>query len=108
MPRKYLFNRLEHARDLGLLSRTTRTAQLLLPVPQWQQQLVSPLGPLWGHGHLCQVLVYRQPPKIDQGGDAGKLLADLVQGVFFPRQPIGLKQRFDRLEFGSQLFLNLL
>jgi hypothetical protein len=33
--------------------------------------------------------VYRLPPKIDQGGDAGKLLADLVQGVFFPRQPIG-------------------
>ena len=36
------------------------------------------------------------------------MLLDLVQGVCFPRQPIGLKQRFDRLELGSQLLLNLL
>ena len=37
MPLKRLFNRLEHERDLGLFSRTTRAAQLLLPVHQGQQ-----------------------------------------------------------------------
>jgi hypothetical protein len=36
------------------------------------------------------------------------LLVDLVSGVCFPRQPLGLKQRFDRLELGASRLLHLL
>ena len=98
MPLKRFFNRLEHESNLGLLPWTACAAQLLLPVQQRQQQCFSPLCPPRGHDHLLQVLTHRLPPKIDQGRDASKLLANLVQGVLFHWQPVGLKQHVDRLE----------
>jgi hypothetical protein len=84
-PRKHLFNRLEPQRNLGFLPRVARAAQLFLPLHPRQPHVFSPLGPPRRHRQLRQVLTYRLPPKIDQGGDAGKLFLDLVQGGCFPR-----------------------
>jgi hypothetical protein len=51
---------------------------------------------------------YRLPPEVDQGRDASKLLADLVQGVLFHRQSVRFKQRFKHLDLDLQLAFNLL
>ena len=102
-----LFDRLEYERDLGLLPWTARAAQLFVPVHQGQQPIFRPLGPPRCHGQLRQVLTYRLPPDVDQNRYPCKLLLDLAQGVVFHRQPVGRQHRFDRLELGSSLLLNL-
>ena len=108
MSLKCLFDRLEYERDLGLLPWTARAAQLFVPVHQGQQPIFSPLGPPRCHDQLRQVLTYRLPPDVDQSRYPCKLLLDLAQGVLFHRQPVGLEQRLNRLELGSQLLLHLL
>jgi hypothetical protein len=108
MPLTCLFHRLEHERDLGFVHRMARAATLFVPVHQRKQHVFSPLRPPRRHRQLRQVLTYRLPPEVHQGRHAGKLLLDLGQGVFVRQQPVGLEQRFDRLELGSQLLLYLL
>ena len=77
MPLKGLFNRLEHVRNLGFALDSACGA------PCSCQYIMgnSSASAHWVHLGViasCAVLTYRLPPTIDQGRDAGKLLADLV------------------------------
>jgi hypothetical protein len=88
MPLKRLFHRLEHQHDLGLVPRMARAAKLFLPGHQRQQHVFSPLGPPRCHRQLRQVLTHRLPPQIDQGRNAGKLLATLSKVSCFIGNPL--------------------
>ena len=93
-------HRLEHECDLGLLPWTTCAAQLLLPVHQGQQQRVSPLGPL-GVMAICAkswcTVCHHKSTRAEM-----PVACEPCPRCLFPRQPIGLKQRFNRLKLGSQ------
>ena len=66
---------------LGFPAGTARVGYLVLPIDPWKQGLPRPLPPGRGDGRLLQILVDPCPPKIDQGGQGGQLVTDLLQQI---------------------------
>ena len=66
---------------LGFPPRAARVGDLVLPIDPWQQTLPRPLPPGRGDGRLLQVLLDPCPPKIDQRGQGGQLVPNLLQHI---------------------------
>jgi hypothetical protein len=77
MPLALLLNGLKCEGELGLLTGTTCTGPLLLPVHHRQEQLVHPVFPARAQSDVLSIALHPLPPHIDQGRDTRELFADL-------------------------------
>jgi len=80
---------------------------LVFPIDPWKQRLPRPLPPGRGDGRLLPILVDPCPPKIDQGGQGGQLVTDLLQQIVTYGDLMVLGSRLYGGNFGVQSAVDL-